>query len=225
MHYKYNIKQSLHHTNIQLHYVWVTWSRLDRLLGSWLKAWYWPRNLSPAAILRNFFKSTTYRALVEIWKGRDGRESRCEKSFFLKRRAHRNDFTSKNNDSMKINTSSTLRSFYLTWYINKPKGVAYVVSLITFKSARGYSLPYVFSGPTDADHLSALAFVLPHRAKQHTGIKSNHWAFLTSFFSSPSASVSGNLCSLHLATSCHMISPHSSRSYTQCYNFYSIPNT
>ncbi len=43
-----------------------TWSRLDRLLGSWLRAWYWPRNLSPAAILRNFFKSTTYRALVEI---------------------------------------------------------------------------------------------------------------------------------------------------------------
>jgi hypothetical protein len=40
-----------------------SWSKLDRLLGSWLSPWYWPRNLSPAAILRNFFKSTTYKAL------------------------------------------------------------------------------------------------------------------------------------------------------------------
>ncbi len=40
-----------------------TWSRLDRLLGSWLRPWYWPLSLSPAAIFLNFFKSTTYRAL------------------------------------------------------------------------------------------------------------------------------------------------------------------
>jgi len=40
-----------------------TWSRLDRLLGSWLRPWYWPLSLSPAAIFLNFFRSTTYRAL------------------------------------------------------------------------------------------------------------------------------------------------------------------
>lgn len=40
-----------------------TWSRLDRLLGSWLRPWYWPLSRSPAAIFLNFFRSTTYRAL------------------------------------------------------------------------------------------------------------------------------------------------------------------
>ena len=30
-----------------------TWSKLDRELGSWLRVWYCPRNLSPAAILLN----------------------------------------------------------------------------------------------------------------------------------------------------------------------------
>ena len=45
-----------------------TWSRLERLFGSWLSPWYWPRSLSPAAILRNFFKSTTYSALG--WENR-----------------------------------------------------------------------------------------------------------------------------------------------------------
>lgn len=40
-----------------------TWSRFERLFGSWLRAWYWPRSLSPAAILLNFLRSTTYKAL------------------------------------------------------------------------------------------------------------------------------------------------------------------
>jgi len=53
-----------------------TWSRLDRLLGSWLRAWYWPRNRSPAAIFLNFFKSTTYRALVKINGERERKRER-----------------------------------------------------------------------------------------------------------------------------------------------------
>lgn len=36
-----------------------TWSRLDRLFGSWLRPWYCPLSRSPAAIFLNFFKSTT----------------------------------------------------------------------------------------------------------------------------------------------------------------------
>lgn len=42
-----------------------TWSRLDRLLGSWLSPWYCPRSRSPAAIFLNFFRSTTYSALKQ----------------------------------------------------------------------------------------------------------------------------------------------------------------
>lgn len=40
-----------------------TWSRLERLLGSWLSPWYCPLSRSPAAIFLNFFRSTTYSAL------------------------------------------------------------------------------------------------------------------------------------------------------------------
>ena len=40
-----------------------SWSRLDKLLGSWLSPWYWPLSRSPAAIWRNLFKSITYNAL------------------------------------------------------------------------------------------------------------------------------------------------------------------
>lgn len=43
-----------------------TWSRLERLLGSWLSPWYCPLSRSPAAIFLNFFRSTTYRALQRI---------------------------------------------------------------------------------------------------------------------------------------------------------------
>ena len=43
----------------------LTWSKFAKELGSWLNPWYCPRNLSPAAIRLNFFKSTTYKA--EMW--------------------------------------------------------------------------------------------------------------------------------------------------------------
>jgi len=43
----------------------TTWSRLDKLLGSWLSPWYCPRRRSPAAMRRNFLKSTTYSALYQ----------------------------------------------------------------------------------------------------------------------------------------------------------------
>ena len=45
----------------------LTWSRFERLFGSWLRVWYWPRSLSPAAILLNFLRSTTYKALQEMY--------------------------------------------------------------------------------------------------------------------------------------------------------------
>lgn len=47
---------------------WQTWSRLDRLLGSWLRPWYCPLRRSPAAIFLNFFRSTTYKALKQQCK-------------------------------------------------------------------------------------------------------------------------------------------------------------
>lgn len=45
-----------------------TWSRLERLFGSWLSPWYCPRIRSPAAIFLNFLRSTTYRALPGAWQ-------------------------------------------------------------------------------------------------------------------------------------------------------------
>ena len=67
---------SLHHVSHQSHSCgndfiatwWIillgrSWSKLERLLGSWLRPWYWPLSRSPAAIRRNLFKSITYNAL------------------------------------------------------------------------------------------------------------------------------------------------------------------
>lgn len=66
--FRYKVSRKIKKINQKMVQAIHTWSRFDRLFGSWLRAWYWPRSLSPAAIFLNFFRSTTYKALKRILK-------------------------------------------------------------------------------------------------------------------------------------------------------------